>query len=159
NCHFFRFLRSSMFRIRISECRRLRAGSSLRRAATVLSLLILCLIPRGQAFSQQSREKDREQRILQIQQLFGQVELAGDRSLLNEAMQQCPAAAGLDTLMGIIEAQEGNYAAAERSFNRAVARERKFTGAYLNLGRLYQEHAADDPQALPKALEVYSRAL
>src|SRR5262249_34333134 len=59
----------------------------------------------------------------------------------------------------IIEAQEGNYAAAERSFSRAVARERKFIGAYLNLGRLYQEHTADDPQALQKALEVYRLAL
>ena len=44
NYHFFRFLRSSMFQVRISECCRLRAGSSLRRAATVLSLLILCLM-------------------------------------------------------------------------------------------------------------------
>jgi tetratricopeptide (TPR) repeat protein len=159
NYHFFRFLRSSMFRIRISECCRLRAGSSLRRAATVLSLLILCPIPRGHVFSQQSREKEREQRILQIQQLFGQGDLAGARKLLDETVVQFPADAGLDNLLGIIEAQEGNYAAAERSFNRAITRERKFTGAYLNLGRLYQEHAADDPQALPKALEVYRQAL
>jgi len=49
-----------MFQIGISERRRLRAGSSLRRAATVLSLLILCLIPRGYVFSQQSREKEYE---------------------------------------------------------------------------------------------------
>ncbi|HEY7181242.1 MAG TPA: tetratricopeptide repeat protein [Blastocatellia bacterium] len=148
-----------MFQIRISKRRRLRAGSSLRRAATVLSLLVLCLIPRDQAFSQESREKERERRILQIQQLFGQGDLAEARRLLNEAMKQFPADAGLDNLLGIIEAQEGNYAAAERSFNQAVARDRKFTGAYLNLGRLYQEHATEDPQALPKALEVYSRAL
>jgi tetratricopeptide (TPR) repeat protein len=148
-----------MFQIRISKRRRLRAGSSLRRAATVLSLLVLCLIPRDQAFPRQSREKEREQRILQIQQLFGQGDLAEARRLLNEAMKQFPADAGLDNLLGIIEAQEGNYAAAERSFNQAVARDRKFTGAYLNLGRLYQEHATEDPQALPKALEVYSRAL
>src|SRR5262245_38130914 len=129
-----------MFQIRISKRRGLRAGSSLRRAATVLFLLILCLIPRDQAFSRQSREKERQ--ILQIQQLFGQGDLAGARRLLNEAMTQFPADAGLDNLLGIIEAQEGNYAAAERSFNQAIARERKFTGAYLNLGRLYQEHAA-----------------
>ncbi|MBO0862033.1 MAG: tetratricopeptide repeat protein [Chloracidobacterium sp.] len=91
--------------------------------------------------------------------MFGQGDLAGARRLLNEAMKRFPADAGFDNLLGIIEAQEGNYAAAERSFNQAVARERKFTGAYLNLGRLYQEHAAEDPQALPKALEVYNQAL
>jgi tetratricopeptide (TPR) repeat protein len=148
-----------MFVILIREYGRLLAGLSLRRAAAVLSLLLLFLIPCGHVFSQQSREKDREQRILQIQQLFGQGDLAGARKLLDEAAKLFPADAGLDNLLGIIEAQEGNYAAAERSFNRAVARERKFTGAYLNLGRLYQERAADDPQALPKALEVYSRVL
>ena len=148
-----------MVRIRISGSRGLHAGLSLRLAATVLSLLTLCLIPCGHVFSQQSREKDRERRILQIQQLFGQGDLAGARKLLDEATKLFPADAGLDNLLGIIEAQEGNYAAAERSFNRAVARERKFTGAYLNLGRLYQEHAVDDPQALPKALEVYNRVL
>src|SRR5262247_2224187 len=148
-----------MFQIRISERRRPRAGSSLRRTAIVPVLLALCLAPQGQVFSQQSREKERERRILQIQQSFAQGDLAGARKLLDEASKQFPADAGLDNLRGIIEAQEGNYAAAERSFSRAVARERKFIGAYLNLGRLYQEHTADDPQALPKALEAYNRVL
>jgi len=148
-----------MFQIRISERRRPRAGSSLRRTAIVSVLLALCLAPQGQVFSQQPREKERERRILQIQQSFAQGDLAGARKLLDEASKQFPADAGLDNLRGIIEAQEGNYAAAERSFSRAVARERKFIGAYLNLGRLYQEHTADDPQALRKALEVYGRAL
>jgi tetratricopeptide (TPR) repeat protein len=159
NCHFSDLCAQVMFQIRINVRCRLWTGSSLGRAAAVLSLLILCLIPRGQVFSQQSREKEREQRILQIQQLFGQGDLAGSRKLLDDAAKKFPADAGLDNLLGIIEAQEGNYAAAERSFNRAVARERKFTGAYLNLGRLYQEHAANDPKALPKALEVYRRVL
>ena len=148
-----------MFQIRISERRRPRAGSSLRRTAIVSVLLALCLAPQGQVFSQQPREKERERRILQIQQSFAQGDLAGARKLLDEASKQFPADAGLDNLRGIIEAQEGNYTAAERSFSRAVARERKFIGAYLNLGRLYQEHTADDPQALRKALEVYGRAL
>src|SRR5262247_274672 len=148
-----------MFQIRISERRRPRAGSSLRRTAIVSVLLALCLAPQGQVFSQQPREKERERRILQIQQSFAQGDLAGARKLLDEASKQFPADAGLDNLRGIIEAQEGNYAAAERSFSRAVSRERKFTGAYLNLGRLYQENAARDPQALAKALDIYRRVL
>src|SRR5215475_4546932 len=144
-----------MFQIRVNVRRRLRAGLYLRQAAIVPALVALCLVLDAQVFSQQTREKERERRILQIQQLFTQGDLAGARKALDEASKQFPADAGLDNLQGIIEAQEGNYAAAERSFNRAVARERKFTGAYLNLGRLYQEHAADDPQALQKSLEVY----
>jgi tetratricopeptide (TPR) repeat protein len=111
------------------------------------------------AFSQQTGEKERERRILEIQRLFGQGDLAGARKLLDEASERFPADAGLDNLQGVIEAQEGNYAAAERSFRRAVTRDRKFTGAYLNLGRLYQERSADDPQALTKALDVYRQVL
>src|SRR5262245_669335 len=132
---------------------RLRGCSSSRRAVIVPVLLILGLLLSGKANSQQPRDNGKEQRILQVQQLFTQGDLAGPRRLLNEAMKQFPADAGLDNLLGIIEAQEGNYAAAERSFSRAVSRQRNFTGAYLNLGRLYQENAARDPQALVKALD------
>ena len=49
--------------------------------------------------------------------------------------------------------------AAEKSFNRAIAKAPKFTGAYLNLGRLYQENVTADPQAPRKALDVYRRVL
>lgn len=142
-----------------SESYRRRVGSSLLRAATVTLLLALCLIPQSHVFSQQAREKERERRILEIQRLFGQGDLAAARKLLDEALKRFPSDAGLDNLQGIIEAQEGNYAAAERSFRRAVTRDRKFTGTYLNLGRLYQKHSADDPQALTKALDVYRRLL
>jgi tetratricopeptide (TPR) repeat protein len=44
-------------------------------------------------------------------------------------------------------------------FLQAVKKERRFTGAYLNLGRLYQEHAAVDPQAQRKAVRVYEQVL
>jgi tetratricopeptide (TPR) repeat protein len=148
-----------MIRIRIRERRRPWAWLSLRRAAVVPLLLALCLIPQSHVYSQQTREKERERRILEIQQLFGQGDLAGARRLLDEASKRFPADAGLDNLRGVIEAQEGNYAAAERSFKLAVARNRKFTGAYLNLGRLYQERTAGDPQALTKAIDVYRRVL
>src|SRR5262245_10918410 len=138
---------------------RLRERSFSRWAAMVPLLLTFGLILQGEVYSQQARDKAKEERILQIQQLFTQGDLAGARKLLNEALKQFPADAGLENLLGIIEAQEGNYAAAERSFSRSVSREPKFTGAYLNLGRLYQENAARDPQALAKALEVYRRLL
>jgi tetratricopeptide (TPR) repeat protein len=146
-------------RVHINERHRLRAGLSQRRAAIFSLLLALCLIPHGHVFSQQSREKERERRILEIQRLFTQGDLVGARKLLDEASKRYPADAGLDNLQGIIDAREGNYAAAERSFRRAVARDRRFTGAFLNLGRLYQERSADDPQALTKALDVYRRVL
>jgi len=148
-----------MLLVRISERRRLLAGSPHRHLAIVLISLALCFIPQSHIFSQQARDKEREQRILEIQRLFGQGDLAGARKLLDEALKRFPTDAGFDNLQGVVEAQEGNYAAAERGFRRAVSRDRRFTGAYLNLGRLYQEHSADDPQALTKALDVYRSVL
>ena len=59
------------------------------------------------AFSQQAQQKERERRILEIQRLFGQGDLAGARKLLDEASKRFPADAGLDNLQGVIEAQEG----------------------------------------------------
>jgi tetratricopeptide (TPR) repeat protein len=120
------------------------------------ALLWLTPVP---SIARQTRDKERERRILEIQRLFGQGDLSGARKLLDEATKRFPADAGLDNLNGIIEAREGNHAAAERSFRRAVNRDRKFTGAYLNLGRLYQERSAADPRALTKALDVYRSVL
>jgi tetratricopeptide (TPR) repeat protein len=100
-----------------------------------------------------------EQRIIQVQDLMQQGDLVGARKLLLAAMKEHRAEPGLDNLLGIIEAQEKNYRAAEIAFKRAVARSPKFTSAYLNLGRLYQENASAGPQAVAKALEVYQRVL
>jgi tetratricopeptide (TPR) repeat protein len=131
----------------------------LRQALAVTAILIFCLIVNGRIYSQQEGKDAREQQVLQIQQLLAQGDRAQARKLLSEAAKQFPADAGFDNLLGIIEAQEGDYQAAEKSFKRAVTREPRFTGAYLNLGRLYQEHSAADTEALPKALNVYQQVL
>src|SRR5262245_11996348 len=103
----------TMFRNRNSE----RGGLCVDlRAPIVPILLILCLIAPGLVYSEEAPEKERERRILEIQQLFGQGDLAAARKLLDEALKRFPADAGLDNLQGIIDASEGNYAAAERSF-------------------------------------------
>jgi len=111
------------------------------------------------AHSRQIQTGAREQKILLIQQLIQEHDLQKARHALAEAANQYPGDAGFDNLLGIVEAQQGDYVAAEKSLRRAIAREPKFTGAYLNLGRLYQENAAADPQAVRKALDVYRRVL
>lgn len=113
----------------------------------------------GFAYPRQNHTNGREQTVLRIQQLIQDHNLPEARRQLAEAAKQYPSDEGFDNLLGIVEAQEGNYPAAEKSFIKAVAKAPKFTGAYLNLGRLYQENAAADPQALPKALDVYGRVL
>ncbi len=101
----------------------------------------------------------REQAILAVQDLMQQNRGAEARQALAAGFKKFPGDAGLENLLGILEAQEGNRAAAEAAFKRALTRSPGLLGAYLNLGRLYLESAATDPQAAEKALDIYQRAL
>jgi len=94
-----------------------------------------------------------------IQQLIHQGDLAGARERLNVALQQEPQEPALYNLLGVVDAQQGNYSAAEADFQRAIDRAPGFEGALLNLGRLYLENSSKDTQALPKALDTYHRVL
>ena len=127
-----------------------------RRPIPAVTLCIsLCAVHFALAHPKQDHSTERDQKILQIQQLIQDHDLAEASHKILEAAKQYPADAGLDNLRGIVEAQQGNYAAAEKSFSRALKREPKFTGASMNLGRLYQENFAGDAQARRKALGVY----
>ena len=97
----------------------------------------------------------KEQLILQTQNLMQQGELKAARQLITQAQKKYPNDAGFDNLLGIIEAQQNNFMAAEAAFKRAIARNPKFTGAALNLGRLYQENTAQFVNAPKQALQIY----
>ena len=68
------------------------------------------------------------------------------------------ARASAEEAAGAVAAQQGAYAAAERHFREAIRLDARLESAYLNLGRLYQEHANEDPDAARKGLATY-RAL
>jgi tetratricopeptide (TPR) repeat protein len=128
----------------------------LRRPIPAVALTaFLCAAHFSLACPKQDHPSERDQKILLIQQLIQDHDLGEANRKILEAAKQYPSYAGLDNLRGIVEAQQGNYAAAERSFHEALEREPQFTGAALNLGRLYQENVTVDPQARRKALDVY----
>ena len=127
---------------------------------SVMALAVFLESPRcGLARTAQNQKNERDEKVLQIQQLIERDDLAEASRWLAKAAEQYPADEGFDNLRGIVEAKEGQYQAAEKSFLQAIARAPKFTGAYLNLGRLYQENLGADPQGPRKALEVYRRVL
>ena len=88
---------------------------------------------------------------------------AGDRASarreLTEALRLHPASPAVHNFLGVVEAGDGNYVAAEKHFREAVLRAPAYTDAYLNLGRLYQEDGGKDPQAPTKALAAYEAIL
>ena len=96
--------------------------------------------------------------LLRLQQLVKQ-NPEGSRGQLDAAIKQYPSEPGLYNLLGIVEAQRGNSAAAEADFRRTLELTPDFTGALLNLGRLYLERSAQDPKAPSQALEVYRKVL
>ena len=101
----------------------------------------------------------REQELLQIQDLLEKHDLIGARRLLAESIQNFPNDAGFENLLGVIEAEEDHYAAAEKAFKSAIQHDSKLTSVYLNLGRLYQENKSQDSEALTKAGKVYEQLL
>lgn len=95
--------------------------------------------------------------IQKIQQLLQAGDLTTAQRLLSQALRESPNDGGLYNLQGVLKAQEGDFASAEASFQKAIQLEPHLEGAYLNLGRLYQEHK--DPGAGEKALGVYAALL
>jgi tetratricopeptide (TPR) repeat protein len=85
---------------------------------------------------------------------------------LDEARRETQAALKLHgtderlyNLLGVIEAQQNNYVAAESNLRHAIKLAPRFPAPYLNLGRVYQEHSNTDEHATQKALHVYAQLL
>lgn len=85
--------------------------------------------------------------------------LASARARLIAVLNVTPDDAVTLNLLGVINAREGQFRAAEHCFQRAIAAAPSFVGAYLNLGRLYQENQLRDPNALKESLAAYESAL
>ncbi len=100
-----------------------------------------------------------ETRLQRIQSLLQQGSWQEAGRQLADALTQFPREASLYNFKGVVEAQAGHYPEAEASFNTALELSSRFTGAAINLGRLYQENSAKDGQAQAKALQVYQHIL
>src|SRR5215468_3417305 len=85
-------------------------------------------------------ETARDAAIMRIQHLIDTGDFTGARGLLTKSANQFPGDPGFDNLAGIIAAQQHSYSEAERSFRSAIKKDPRFTAAYLNLGRVYQEN-------------------
>jgi tetratricopeptide (TPR) repeat protein len=95
----------------------------------------------------------------QVPQLIQSGKLEEARSLLTAYLKGHPTRPDALTLLGVVEAQQGNYREAEACFHKALAADPRFVGAYLNLGRLYEENPQKDPEAWKKGTAVYDQLL
>ena len=81
--------------------------------------------------------------------------LGAAKSLLTGYLKANPIDAGALNLLGVVEAKEGDYRAAEASFQKATESDPRFPAPYLNLGHLYQDNLAKDPEAWKKGAVTY----
>ncbi len=123
----------------------------------VAFLMILASI--SSAPCQPGTRQMRNQRVLEIQKLISSNNLADADRLLNQCSAEYPGDSGFDNLRGIVAARKGNAVLAEKSFQKAIQRSPRFTAAYLNLGRLYQEIPDSDTAHRQKALHIYIEVL
>ena len=96
--------------------------------------------------------------ITEIQDLIDQDKVDIARQRVYEAQKRMTDA-GLDNLLGVIDAKTGDYTGAEESFAIAIRRAPTFTAPYLNLARLHQENSNRDPNGKAKALALYEQLL
>jgi len=97
--------------------------------------------------------------LARVQTLLDQGDRAKARAELMQALQAHPAHPVALNFLGVVEAQDGHYQAAEARFRDAIRGAPRLTDAYLNLGHLYQDNAGQDAGALGKALDTYAALL
>src|ERR1700733_11033498 len=122
----------------------------------ILVLLAFCLggILSARAAGQQPADPE-EERLSQIQRLILSGRLDEARGQVEETLKNYSGDVRLYNFLGVIYAQEKDFTEAETNFRRAIQIAPRFSPAYLNLGRLYQENTAVDPRAEEKALRLY----
>ena len=100
-----------------------------------------------------------DEKLRGIRQLVQSGRLDEAREQVRLALQSDPADERLYNFLGVIDAQDKDFTAAESDFRRAIKIAPRFTAAYLDLGRMFQEHAAVDSHAEEKSLRVYQQLL
>jgi tetratricopeptide (TPR) repeat protein len=117
-----------------------------------------CALLAAQLHAQSPADSYR-QTVEQIQQQIQQGHLSEAQSLTNAALQHFPSSAGLENLLGVIEAEQGQTELARKSFSAAVEHDPRLIGAYLNLGRIEMQNAGNNAAQRSEALRLYQKVL
>lgn len=129
-----------------------------KAVALLFALLVTCIISpavlRANAESASLGELEG-----QIRELLIQGNLNQARSQLDRAIRKYPVVAGFYDLLGVVDAQDRHFVAAEKDFKRSIGINSKLLGAYLNLAHLYLDQSATKPALRAKAIATYKDLL
>jgi tetratricopeptide (TPR) repeat protein len=98
------------------------------------------------------------QTILAIQEKIDSGNLQEARAMVDKAASAWPSDGGIENLLGVIEIEQGNTAAASKAFSDAITHGPKLASAYLNLSRIKMETAASDQADRREALRLSLKA-
>src|SRR5437764_3679311 len=100
-----------------------------------------------------------KQTILAIQEKIQSGNFQEARSLAGKAARAWPHDGGIENLLGVIEIEQGNTAAASKDFSDAITHSPRLASAYLNLSRIKMETAATDQASRREALRLSLKAI
>jgi tetratricopeptide (TPR) repeat protein len=130
--------------------------SVLIRKAVVACIFVRVLIGQAEAYVAPSTESS-EEILFSIQHSIQTGDFQKARIEIWDAFKAFPDDPRLYNFLGVIDAQQENFGAAEIDFQRAIRVAPGFIGAYMNLGRLYQTESVKHTGYYEKALDVYSK--
>ena len=117
-----------------------------RLAAVVFALLVPWAALRG--------DGSPEDLLREVQRLLEAGQLAAAKQKLEASLPVFPVDSRLHNALGIVNARQGGFEAAETQFRKAIGLTPRFTDALLNLGRLYQQNLSGKA-TLDKAIATY----
>lgn len=97
--------------------------------------------------------------IIKIQNEIESHHLSRAKSSLTNALGEYPNDGGIENLLGIVEAEQGDIQLAQHEFTLAIQNDPKLTSAYLNLGRLIMQSTPIDASERQEAIDLYRVAL
>jgi tetratricopeptide (TPR) repeat protein len=99
-------------------------------------------------------------RILEnAKELIEQGKTGQAESLLMNGLSRFPNDSALHNFLGVVQAQQHHFHAAEESFQKAIQEDPRYASAYLNLGHLYVDRSASDRSMRERAIDTYTRFL
>ncbi|MGH9395967.1 MAG: tetratricopeptide repeat protein [Terriglobia bacterium] len=113
----------------------------------------------GPAQGRKSQQQGSLPILERAQQSIAQGKLEEARKTLLQGLKTFPHEAALHNFLGVVDAEENNNQSAEEYFHTAIQEAPHYSGAYLNLGHLYQAEIKKKPAAFSQALATYQKLL
>lgn len=142
----------------VTRRERRQAGAPLRIASACALIVVLSGAVNG-ASQTHFDTPTYKQAILAIQDDIQSGKLDEARALVDKAAATWPHDGGIENLLGVIEIEKGDRAAASKAFSDAIAHSPRLAGAYLNLSRIKMDSAATNEEARREAFRLSLKAL